>query len=277
MALVPKEIYCETWPELHKAIDDFSGADPYHWLFRGHRNASWQLRPRIERGCDLGTTLTETEGHLFTEFRSKAHLYTEHLPPLEDTLSWMGVMQHYGIPTRLLDWSYSAYVALFFAFETAGEEECGALWAIHADPLMKIARHLTEWSWFRLTPGAILETPHWFGCITSPSGFDKHESTGLIVSLLPRFHASRLSSQQSCFLLNCNYFMTFENSLAEMMSSEGSSWLYRIIFPQRLRIECLRRLMSFNIHHASLFPDLDGLGKFLALKIELFPTLKSIS
>ena len=267
--LLPKELWCETWAELYNGIDEFSGAEPYQWLFRGHRNASWRLTPRIERVCD-SSTLLNTELHLFNEFRSKAHLHTQYLPPLEDQVSWLGVMQHYGIPTRLLDWSYSAYVALFFAVEHTADDQYGVLWALHLDTLMKTARKQTS-ELFNFPQNAVLERPDRFGKMAFPPAFHDDESTGLIASFLPQFHASRLSSQQGCFLLNCNYRTTFESSLAEMMRGEDSAWLYRIVFPQKLRVECLQRLMSFNIHHASLFPDLEGLAKFLTLKIELFP------
>jgi hypothetical protein len=112
MSLPAKELTCATWADLEREIEALVGPDPYQWLFRGHQQASWQLAPRIERECSLAQ-LVRTEFALYEGFRSKAHLYTTQLPPLEDTVSWLAAMQHHGIPTRLLDWSYSAYVALF--------------------------------------------------------------------------------------------------------------------------------------------------------------------
>lgn len=98
---------------------------------------------------------------------------------------------------------------------------------------------------------AVFESPGRFNRIAFPHAFDD-ASTGLVVPILPRFQVSRLSSQQGWFLLNCNDLATFEDHLANMLKEEQSDWLYRIVFPSSIRAECLKRLMHFNIHPASL-------------------------
>jgi len=178
-------------------------------------------------------------------------------------------MQHHGVPTRLLDWSYSAYVALFFAVEKAANEEFSTLWAINTAAILKRSRELIR-DLFGLPHGAVLESPEHFKSIAFGPGFTD-PSEGLVALLLPKFQVSRLSSQQGCFLLNCNFLVTFEESLATMMKAEATPWLYCIRFRSSLREECVRRLMHFNIHPASLYPDLDGLAKFITLKNEVFP------
>jgi hypothetical protein len=100
---------------------------------------------------------------------------------------------------------------------------------------------------------------------------DEENSLCWVMSVLPRFQIPRLSSQQGCFLWNCKADGTFEESLSAMMGDLTSDWLYRITFPAELREEFLRRLMLLNIHPVTLFPDLDGLAKFVALKSNLFP------
>jgi hypothetical protein len=267
MILSPLECHCATWEALYVKLEELSGANPFRWLFRGHREASWRLEPSLER-CNPGR-LFATELRFYDEFKSKAHLYSNTTPPLDDVVAWLAAMQHHGVPTRLLDWSYSAYVALFFAVEQKGTESCTALWCINTDLL--VAQFREALRKFGLPPGARVEVPKTFEQIAFPHAFED-DREGLVVLILPQFHVSRLSSQQGCFLLNCNYLTTFENSLAKMMEVETATWLYKLTFPQSLRDECLRRLMHFNIHPVSLYPDLDGLAKFLTLKNELFPT-----
>jgi len=271
MALGPQVIDCRTWADLDNAIEVLVGDQPYQWLFRGQRVSRWPLQPTIERILGSRSQL-DIEQRLLNEFRSKAHLYTPHLPPMDDVLGWFSVMQHHGIATRLLDWTYSAYVGLFFAIGSQSSDEEGALWAVHADTLTTAFRREAK-TVLRSTYGRVSgRDPEDFKNIALPPAFSRGPSPGLVATMLPSFHVSRLSSQQGCFLVNCNYRMAFEESLAGMMSEATGAWLFKIVFPQTLRAVILRRLMHFNIHPATLFPDLEGLAAFINLKDELFPT-----
>jgi hypothetical protein len=114
-----------TWNTLAKLIDNFaSGGGPWgtQYLFRGQSNVEWNnLKPMLARS--LKQTNLQQVYHLehtaMVAFRIQAHLHVNlrTIDHPEDCFEWWPIMQHYGAPTRLLDWTASPYVALYFATE----------------------------------------------------------------------------------------------------------------------------------------------------------------
>ena len=77
----------------------------------------------------------EQEERILRIFRRKAHLLLTHIPDENDLLEWLALMQHHGAPTRLIDFTWSPYVAAFFALERAVCDS--AIWAIFPSALPK--------------------------------------------------------------------------------------------------------------------------------------------
>ena len=96
-----------------------------HWVFRGHGRVGWQIESSLARYLRshqrniLKTSFDPREAGSIQTFRKSAHLFLNHLPDRKDTLSWLAVMQHFGAPTRIIDFTFSPYVALFFAASEA--------------------------------------------------------------------------------------------------------------------------------------------------------------
>jgi len=101
--------------------------------FRGHANINWKLLPgqlRIAGG--------KSESSLLSRFKQSAAMLLDRHP--KDDFDWMFLMQHYGAPTRLLDWTESALTALYFATSDATQEnEDGVLWQLKPTELNKLA------------------------------------------------------------------------------------------------------------------------------------------
>jgi hypothetical protein len=106
------------------------------WIFRGQSDADWPLAPLIERiQLTNGYDIREAERGMLLAFKRRAHQYLQHPPEDKDTLEWLALMQHYGAPTRLLDWTRSPHVATFFALAEADPEKGSAGWAVDAQSL----------------------------------------------------------------------------------------------------------------------------------------------
>ena len=120
--------------ELIVALDtDNTGYTGPIW-YRGQANKSWPLVPGYFR-----LSKAPSESTLIKQFRQNASMLIDKTP--KASFDWLFLMQHYGVPTRLLDWSESPLVALYFSIENHGHHSNtdAALWVLRPSELNKNA------------------------------------------------------------------------------------------------------------------------------------------
>lgn len=230
-----------------------------NWMFRGHSSESWLLESTLERslkpvGWDSEIAKVTEEYCLF-EFKSRAHHYVseEELP--SSKLGWLSLMQHHGVPTRLLDFTVSPFIALFFAFDgvqTMTNTSC-ALWALDY-------RTLTKKS---------IEIINGFGGVTlSYKEVQKNQdetfelvdqnSYDVLWTTEPGRFNLRLERQKGSFLISGNIGTKALDLLNRQMSPDSFK---KIIIPTSLANEIYTVLKKMGINNAQMFSDIDGLGK----------------
>jgi hypothetical protein len=104
-----------------------TGLNPW---FRGQANAEWAPRPSLFRKGGKEHDVTAS-------FMQRAGMYTNQRLP-GSPAQWLSLMQHVGVPTRLLDWTESAAVALYFAVHPR-EDKDGAVWLLDPVELNKLS------------------------------------------------------------------------------------------------------------------------------------------
>ena len=301
---------CSGWAEIvecleafppHELATDPEGATGKAWVFRGLQDSRYELQPTIEREAQSrATEWPALEVRISREFESRARVYLSAPSIPEDELTWLALMQHYAVPTRLLDFSYSPFVALYFAIRHS-RGDCGRthvrLWAVDANAVNDrflsvtgIARAKQRAHHGNPTGGPVnFGDLDFYGTsrdntIMETQGLQKRIAESLsavgtsrgqlnrqgcvCVALPPSFNP-RLSSQQGVFLLNFAQGLSFNESLTKMMGPCGDEWCRSFDVSLDAVSDIERRLFRRNIHEQSLFPDMDGLAGLIRQKIRL--------
>ena len=233
-----------------------------HWMFRGHSSEQWIFESSLER--ILKTPLKwspelakKCEELSLFRFQSNAHHYitSEILP--KSKLGWLSLMQHHGVPTRLLDFTVSPFIALFFAFDNVDpdqEDNC-AIWAIDYRALTKSVLEFVEKQncEFNLSYSEVqMKQDKVFEDI-----IDKNEYSVLWVTE-PGIFNLRLERQMGTFLLSGDIGKKITDLLPTHLSPDT---LKKIVLPANLSMEVFKIMEKIGVSNSRLFSDIDGLGK----------------
>jgi len=254
--------------------------EPRHWwLFRGMPR-SFPLQTSLERVLgDAGIDLAEAPGierKLLKEFKRRAHFYVNPLPAEGDVLGWLALMQHYGAPTRFLDWTYSFFVAAFFALSDAvsnppDKRQRAVVWALFRDAFKLEAQAPMA----RAAYDAAAARSSWQGDMGRADADNVYdginayllhvmESPTRSIWAVNAFRLNeRLSVQQGVFLCPGDLTASFEDNLIAGGPAPENLVCFELSTEPRARGEMLTALHRMNINNASLFPGLDGFARSL--------------
>lgn len=253
-----KIIKIKTWDDLIDKHDSL--IDNKSFLFRGQTNQKWDLESSLDRFTKITKSKKNKLEYFFLrEFQRRFHNYSTKfkLPAEENQIEWLALMQHYGTPTRLLDWTYSFYVAVFFAIEDLNYMMESAVWAINSDWVLNKLRDHAELS------DICKKDEH----LEKRESFNKLNGKTFVLRLNPYVLHERLSVQQGCFLIPGNINKSFIQNLRGITKSnkELKENIFKFVIPanNHVRKNILRDLYRMNISRASLFPRLDGFASSL--------------
>lgn len=256
------DMIAHSWLELQEILFNKDAWDeelhryrsPY--AFRGLSDDQYELKTSLMR---LGGDYAKLEKHLLRNFRN--YSLRNSVPIKHDSVwEWLAVGQHHGLPTRLLDWTYSPYVALHFATEDLEKyDRDGVIWCVNFMAMkqllptdLKQVIDLEERNVF--TVGMLNRV------CSNIMELDNLRRGGedFIVFLEPPSIDDRIINQYALFSMMSN-----SRALMDDWLSEHPQYYYRVIIPADLKWEVRDKLDQANVNERILFPGLDGVTAWL--------------
>jgi len=281
LKLIHKPSQIEPWIELqyteaediHKLIE-FGNAltnlsslnalrQPY--FFRGQANSDWRLEPKIYRlvkgiAKEWGLRI---EFDSIKYFKQQAHLFlSPQLIPRDNNIgAWLALMQQYSAPTRMLDWTTSFYVALYFVVNDEPLDRDGALWFFGIHKLLEWMRRYKNLSDTQLN-NILSDEKEFvdFGLNKAQPRIDGFESD---------IKSERMVPQQSvftyCETLFCDHAELIGHALWDLYKQDQKTFpLTKIIVSADAKNKLREHLNKLNLTASTLFPGIDGVGRSIS-------------
>jgi hypothetical protein len=250
--VVPIEI--RSVGELATVVTRICSSDNRVRWFRGHREAHWDVRPSIWRPYGRGgerTFSAEEERNFTNRFRTRAALRRPAAPAAHEYAAWLSLMQHYGLPTRLLDWSRSPLVAAYFAvasyIKTDTAKADAVIWMLDPHAMNKdFHYHDLTFPIDSLTANEMLE----------PAFKERLNDDGDVLAVMAVEHDMRMFVQQGAF--------TIHAARDALNARQGHSrYLTPLLIPATAVANMALEIFACGFRRGDLFPDLEHLAEEL--------------
>ncbi len=252
-----QDIVAEGWDHLQEILFEGSWNERLKryratGAFRGCGRAGSGLHNSLSR---IGGNFAARERHVIRNFRKYAH---RSFVGDESLWNWLALAQHHGLPTRLLDWTYSPLVALHFATDdVALYNHDGELWAVNFTEingrLPQQLREVLDAEGSDVFTGEMLSE-----VVESLEDLDALSKEPFVVFLEPPSVDDRIVNQAALFSVMSDPRYVLHEWLAEHPRAHR-----RIIIPAGIKWEIRDKLDQVNVNERVLFPGLDGLGRWL--------------
>lgn len=240
---------------------------PNSFAFRGQANSDWPLISSLERIVPDSKKRRKVEEFTLKEFIKKFPLYSGDIDKPENKLSWLSLMQHYGIPTRLLDFTTSPYVALYFAIENLIPNDSGSI-SIYAIDYDQLVRKSCEY--VKESTDLIDKYSENFAekCEEAFENILERSSYDVLWFVDPMQLNDRIEKQSGTFLISGSFNKNIDELIRSIVYKEVV--IEEIIIPQRYLESIYSLLRKMNLGPKNIYGNIEGLAKHLQLQAKIY-------
>ena len=212
------------------------------------------FEPDTDFGQSRLSRLLSTTWPLLRAFRKYAPRSSV---PGDSVWNWLAVAAHHGLPTRLLDWTYSPFVALHFATEdTAAYDQDAIVWCVNfVEANKRLPRRLRT---ILEKEGSDTFTVDMLRELGTLRDFDGLSPEPFVVFVEPPAMDRRILNQFALFSL-----MSDPSAVLHDWLRQKPELCRSVVIPASLKWEIRDKLDQANVNERVLFPGLDGLGRWL--------------
>jgi hypothetical protein len=243
-----------TIDSLHNFKEYVSDHEYHQWMYRGQNKYEHELESSLYRAFlrnekirsaskmrKINLIRENYEKEMIDSFQRSSHLFLKSMPDKKSKFDWLSIMQHYGAPTRLLDFSFSPYIALFFAISKASND--AAVYCVKYPEIKEI-----DIEYYKN-----LDTKY-----SEIMKMQKEKSETILVPFETRYSNERLLAQQGVFLipntLNYSHHQILENY-------ENENFYIKLKIEIQSFASITKELLKMNITASTMYPGFEGFCK----------------
>ncbi len=230
------------------------------WIFRGQSDASWGLRTSLGRIIDKIMKNKKDSAQelikigllpdaIISNFKEVAPLYGIEVEKMSTIWNDLALMQHYGIPTQLLDFTFAPFVALFFSIDEKYSAQNSSVFCFNYEKFNEIN--------LRILKDEEMENPEEKSIEERYIYSNEHK--------IPMLHFDKASrgnlrgyNQQGVVATCTPAFLNIDDIVSDVYLSREKTAVEKIIYPSHLRNDLHKELAKMNLVGTSIYPDAKG-------------------
>ncbi len=250
----------KTFQEFVEIIEQRQNAAGHPLWYRGVSRLSYALEPSLYRPSHIKSAahVTAMEKTLITQFGQRSLPYLSSPQSVEKEWDMTFFMQHYRVPTRLLDWTENPFIALYFAvmnanlnLSTQRYDQAAVVWVLDPIEWNKYALRRISHSGYILTPNDTELSAY------KPTTVAQDQDQKPL-AIYGAHNSPRIVAQKGAFTVFGSELKDMEKTFIDDGFPGGC--LARVVLNPSVINSLKTSILSFGITESTVFPDLDGLA-----------------